>query len=188
MRIFADDSVLEITYFTEAKMNNVCFIGHRKITKTENLIKSLNETIEKLITNDNASVFLFGSRSDFNDLCYEAVTTLKEKYPHIKRVFVRAEYPHISEDYRNYLLESYEDTYYSDKLLNAGRSVYVERNYDMIDKCAVCVFYYDENYLPNRRMRSKKDLFDYQPKSGTGLAYNYAVQKKKQIINLFEKI
>ena len=31
-----------------------------------------------------------------------------------------------------------------------------------------------------------KDSFtDYQPKSGTAIAYNYAVKKKKEIVNVF---
>ena len=30
----------------------------------------------------------------------------------------------------------------------------------------------------------RRDLFDYQPKSGTAVAYDYAVKKKKEIINV----
>jgi len=48
------------------------------------------------------------------------------------------------------------------------------------------VVYYDENYLPPRRKTGRRDLFDYQPKSGTAVAYDYSVKKKKEIINLFE--
>ena len=36
---------------------------------------------------------------------------LKIKHPEIKRIYVRAEFPVIGEDYRKYLLESYEETY-----------------------------------------------------------------------------
>lgn len=43
--------------------------------------------------------------------------------------------------------------------------------------------YYNENYLPPKRKKSKRDLFDCQPKSGTKVAYDYAVKKKKHIIN-----
>ena len=69
----------------------------------------------------------------------------------------------------------------------AGKAVYVKRNCHMIDKSSVCVVFYDENYLPARRKQSRRDLFDYQPASGTGIAYQYAVKKKKKIINIFSE-
>ena len=56
----------------------------------------------------------------------------------------------------------------------------------MINHSKFCVVYYDENHLPPRRKNSRRDLFDYQPKSGTAVAYSYAITKKKTIINTFE--
>ena len=164
--------------------NTCCFFGHRKINLTEDLKSKLRVTMEKLIVDEKVDMFLFGSRSDFDDLCYEIVTELKEKHPHIKRVYVRAEYPFIDESYRNYILESYEDTYYPERMENAGRASYVERNQEMINQSDVCVVYYDENYAPPRRRNSRRDLADYQPKSGTKIAYDYAVRKGKTIINV----
>ena len=95
--------------------NTCCFIGHRKINETEDLKSKLIEAIEKLIAENSVDTFLFGSKSRFNSLCLETVTELKEKYPYIKRVYVRAEYPYISKNYKNYLLERYEDTYYPER-------------------------------------------------------------------------
>ena len=164
--------------------NTCCFFGHRKINLTEDLKSKLRVTMEKLIVDEKVDMFLFGSRSDFDDLCYEIVTELKEKHPHIKRVYVRAEYPFIDESFRNYILESYEDTYYPERMENAGRASYVERNQEMINQSDVCVVYYDENYAPPRRRNSRRDLADYQPKSGTKIAYDYAVRKGKTIINV----
>ena len=66
---------------------------------------------------------------------------------------------------------------------NAGRASYVERNQEMINKSDFCIVYYDENYAPPKRKNSRRDLTDYQPKSGTKIAYDYAVKKKKIIIN-----
>lgn len=126
------------------KDKTCCFFGHRTINETEELKSKLIEIIEKLIVDEKVDTFLFGSNSQFNSLCLELVTEIKEKYPHIKRVYVRAEYPYISEHYKNYLLESYEDTYYPEKILNSGRAAYVERNYEMIDKSHYCIVYYDE--------------------------------------------
>ena len=149
-----------------------CFFGHRKINETEELKLKLVEIIEKLIVDEKVVTFLFGSKSRFNSLCLELVTEIKEKYPHIKRVYVRAEYPDINEQYINYLLESYEDTYYPEHIRSSGKAAYVERNYDMIDNSHYCIVYYDEQSAPTTR------------KSGTKIALDYAVKKEKRIINI----
>ena len=149
-----------------------CFIGNRKTQETEELRERLFENVENLIVEKEVDTFLLGSKSNFNSLCYEVVSKLKEIYPHIKRIFVRAEYPYISEDYRKFLLESYDDTYYPKSVLGAGRAVYVKRNYEMIDNSDYCVFYYNEKCTPTTR------------KSGTKIALDYAKDKKKQIFLL----
>ena len=149
-----------------------CFFGHRTINETELLKKQLYEIIENLIRDKNTDTFLFGSKSRFNDLCYETTTKLLTKYPHIKRVYVRAEYPDIDDSYEKYLLKKYEDTYYPERALGARRGVYIERNFDMIRKSQICVVYYNEDCLPTTR------------KSGTGIALSYAKRLKKQLIIL----
>lgn len=154
------------------KENTCCFIGHRKTEETENLKLQLKAVIENLITAENVDTFLFGSKSQFNSICYELVTEIKEKFPHIKRVYVRAEYPYIDNYYTEYLLEKYEYTYYPERALNSGKAVYIERNCEMIDKSKFCVIYFDKRIFPKRR------------KSGTEIAYNYAVKQNKLIIRL----
>ena len=166
------------------KENTCCFFGHRTINETDELKFKLTEIIEKLIAEKQVDTFLFGSKSRFDSLCLELVTKLKEKYPHIKRIYVRAEYPEINESYRAYLLEDCEDTYYPERIKGAGKASYVDRNCEMIDKSNFVIVYYDENYVPPRRKNSRRDLTDYQPKSGTKLAYDYAVKKDRQIINI----
>lgn len=149
-----------------------CFLGHRKINETEELKSELIKIIEKLITEEQVDTFLFGSKSQFNSLCLELVTDVKKKFSHIKRIYIRAEYPYINEQYKNYLLESYEDTYYPEKILNSGKASYVKRNYEMIDKSHFCVFYYDEKNTPTNR------------KSGTKLALEYAIKRGKKIVRV----
>ena len=163
-----------------------CFFGHRKIAEADSLKIKVYEVMENLILHNNVDTFLMGSKSDFDRLCRKVVSKLKEKYTHIKRIYVRAEYPDINEDYENYLLESCEETYYPQKLRNAGRAVYVERNFEIIDKSDICIVYFNDNYLPSRRKNAKRDLSDYQPKSGTKVALDYAIKKKKEIINMYE--
>ncbi len=149
--------------------NTCCFIGHRTVDETDELKRRLRETVEKLINEKNVSIFLFGSKSRFNDLCYRITSEIRQKYPHIKRVYVWAEYPVISEDYKKYLLKKYEDTYYPEKILNAGRAVYIERNREMIKRSRFCVTYYKQR---------KTDGY----KSGTEIAFNYAASLSDRVI------
>ncbi len=155
---------------TEATFHSCCFLGHRTINETDKLRTKITEAVEKLIADENVDTFLFGSKSEFDRLCRELVTELKEKYPRIKRIYVRAEFSVINESYTNYLLKFYDDTYYPEKLLRAGRAAYVERNYEMIDHSQHCIVYYDEEYAPTN------------PKSGTKIALEYAIKKKKSIL------
>lgn len=146
-----------------------CFIGHREICNTSALRNQLYQLIEKLITDKHVDVFLFGSKSKFNSLCYALTTQLKRQYPHIRRVYVRSEFPVIRDDYQNYLMECYEDSYYPEDIIGAGRSVYIKRNEIMIDQSQYCIFYYQESYKPRNR------------NSGTKLALDYATRHKKRI-------
>lgn len=152
------------------KENTCCFFGHKTINESEELKSRLYKTIERLIVNENVDTFLFGSKSQFTDLCHKIVSQTKEKYPYIKRVYVRAEFPVISDNYKDYLLESYEDTYYPKKIIASGRAAYVERNFEMINQSRICVVYYDESYAPITR------------KSGTKIALDYATKHKKDIL------
>ena len=162
-----------------------CFFGHRKINKTPELIERLTKEIKVLVTEKDVNVFYFGSKSQFDDLCHKVTTELKEKYPHIKRVYVRAAFQHIPDWYEDSLFKHYEDTYFPEHMENAGKASYVERNQEMINKSDFCVVYYDENYAPPRRKNSRRDLTDYQPKSGTKVALEYAIKKGICINNVF---
>lgn len=166
-------------------MTTCCFIGHRNVTASIDLSCKIRLTVKKLIEEDGVSNFLFGSRSRFDDLCRDIVAELKNEYPDVKLTYVRERYPRIPAYYESYLLESYDATFMPKKLENAGMATYVERNKIMIDDSDFCVFYYDENYNPPMKKRHKQARSCFQPKSGTKIAYSYAIQKKKRIVNLF---
>lgn len=148
-----------------------CFVGHRKIKRTKELEFQVITLVEDLIVNKKVATFLFGSKSEFDTMCLEIVGLLRNKYPHIKRVYVRAEYPYINEEYKKYLLKYYDETFFPEFLLNAGKSVYVQRNYYLIDTSDYCIFY----FLQNKSYTSIK--------SGSKLAFEYATKKKKKIFN-----
>ena len=69
----------------------VCFIGHRTVDNAEQVKAKLLDALSTLIKN-GADTFLFGSKSDFDTLCWEVVTSLKGQFPHLKRVCYTA--PH----------------------------------------------------------------------------------------------
>ena len=170
------------------KEKTCCFFGHRKIDETAELKDKLFGIIENLIINEKVDTFFFGSKSQFDGLCYEIVTALKEKHPHIKRIYVRSAFQHIPDWYEDSLLKHYEGTYFPEHMENAGRASYVERNQEMINKSKFCVVYYNENYAPPRRKNSRRDLTDYQPKSGTAVAYEYANKRNNILINIFTNL
>lgn len=158
----------------------VSFVGHRHITITEEIIVRLNKLIKHLIEKENVKYFLFGSQSEFDKLCLDITTKIKKIYPKIQRIFIRAEFPYISQHYYMYLLKSYDETLFPKKILNAGKKIYVERNFFMIDNSDFCVFYYDKNYSPQIKAGNTRNVFSSN--SGTKLAYDYAIKRKKKII------
>ena len=182
-----------------------CFIGHRKIERTDEMVERLKDIINDLIFNKGVKTFLFGSRSQFDDLCHEIVTELQKKNPQIKRIMYtcRSEYAVKKEEKedlekswsnllkRDVKLKDYDGEMMSERLLLAGKASYVERNQDMIDTSDYCVFYYNSEYQPPKRKYSKRDVSEYQAKSGTELAFDYANQRKRSgkdisVINIFE--
>lgn len=183
-----------------------CFIGHRSIELTDDLLQQLKGTIKRLILEEGVRYFLFGSRSAFDDLCHHIVTEFQNEYPHIVRVAYtrRSEYAVKAEEkaklersWASVLktevkLKDYDAEVQSDRVYSAGKASYVERNQEMIDDSDFCIFYYNEAYHPPKRKRTNRDLSTYQPKSGTRLAYEYAVQKSKNdekvVINTFLSI
>lgn len=157
-----------------------CFIGHRTITVTNELCERIRTTVLDLIDNQGVDTFLFGSRSQFDELCLKIVTEIKEIRPHIRRIYVRAEYPYISADYEKYLLTFYDETYMPENIIHAGKAIYIERNRHMIDSSDFCIFYYTEN-------ASHHHSHTIVP-SGTKLAYHYGLSKQNIIINLFPSV
>lgn len=177
-----------------------CFIGHRTISNADHLKIRLTDTIIGLITN-GIDTFLFGSKSEFDTLCWEVVTALQKQFPHIKRIsfnaphetaFTSKEERENSEQFfsrmtkREVRFTDYEDAINSQKSVNANKNAYIMRNQEMIDNSDICVFYYNKDYLPPTRKAPNRFLPDYQPKSGTSIAFQYATAKKKKILNMFE--
>ena len=156
----------------------ICFIGHRTIANEEQLIPRLKETILNLIKS-GADTFLFGSKSQFDDICLETVSLFKKDYPNIKRVYVRSSYPTIDSFYEKYLLDFYEETYFPKGVENAGRCSYIKRNQNMIDSANICIFYYNSEYTPPVKKAKKHSSLTptQERKSGTAIAQNKRISR-----------
>ena len=179
-----------------------CFIGHRVIEVTDELVSRLFSEAEKLILS-GVTRFFFGTRSDFNSLCHKVISELKVKYPQVTRIAFTSFHETVVLQneakryeatmsrllHREVHLEGYEQEITPEALRKSGKATYVERNQMMIDACDHCIFYYDENYRPKRRELSRKFLHNTlsSARSGTELAYRYALHKKKTVINVFSE-
>ena len=178
------------------------FFGHRNTKLTFNLEQKLYHILEELIVNHGVSTFLFGSRSNFDFICHKLVTNLKQKYPQIKRIaytckhetcILQNELPKWEKIYSYHTqqkisLLGVEKEHPYNSNLNPSKASYIKRNQEMIDNSSFCIFYYDVNYLPPKRKYYKTALTFYQPQSGTAIAYKYAKQKNKTIINIFNHL
>ncbi len=163
-----------------------CFFGHRNAVLADEQKIKLVQIIETLIVQEKVDTFLFGSKSDFDRLCYETVCELKKIYPHIRRIYVSVYPPSIYDKDTSNLPRGYEETYYLDGIRRAGKATYVKRNYKMIDSSQFCVVYFDEDYEPPKPRRKSIYLPEFQPKSGTKVAYEYARKKEKIIFNVLK--
>ena len=141
-----------------------CFIGHRKIENKANLFEQLKLCVQDLIIKSNINTFLFGSRSEFTDLGLNVVSELKDSYPHIKRVYIRAEYERISNDYENYLLTFYEKTYVQNQIM--GRAL-LESMMIMNGRCIV-------SYIDRKTMEFLNKMTFYNPEADYMRGFIYA--------------
>ncbi len=149
---------------------NVCFTGHREISVTENLLKRLESTLEKLII-QGAEDFYAGGAVGWDTLCELEVLNLKKKYPHIKLHLVL---PCSSEEQTKKWNKSEKNQYY--EILEKADSVeYVSENYSkdcmkkrnfrLIEYAECCICYY--------KVKA----------SGTGQTVRMAERKNIPIIN-----
>ena len=163
---------------------SVCaFFGHREIFGDVNVLyNKVKKVVERLII-QGCSTFLFGSKSSFNDLCYNVVTNLKYKYPHISRTMytcfhelaIKQEEKIYIEKMKDTIVENSRIKFFDDsKNINEakGKMSYIIRNRRMIDDSQYCIFYYLEDYLVIKGRKT----------SGTEIALNYAKKNNKQII------
>ncbi len=167
-------------------MKACSFFGHRDTPQTEELKQKLRETVERLITEEGVDNFLFGSRSNFDELSYIVVTELKVKYPYIRRIAYLCRHEsgcYVGEGARlkqqikqitgrDVYVREFEEIKKSDRVNSAGRASYVERNYWMVDESDVTII------CCNKIVQT----------SGTGIAYEYAQKRNRVRIILIKAL
>ncbi|MDE6757951.1 MAG: SLOG family protein [Clostridia bacterium] len=169
----------------------VAFIGQINSLDKEQ-VKSVFEIvkarIEKLITEDGADEFIFGSSSTFSDLCYIAVTELKEKYPDIQRYYISM-FSKLGKKYKKQLSESFERCQYPATNREMGRLPHIKVDQLIIDACDLIVTYYDKDEVQYYKYYEETQITLYNnntpPMSKTKIALNYAFKNDKEFINLF---
>lgn len=147
--------------------------GHSKIEITKELENNLISTFEMLITKENVKYFYFGGFGEFDDLCWQVVTKLKDKYPKIYRIFCLSDLRHQRKSKRPLWLndEDYEEITYLDLSFDYWFTRIYFRNCEMIDRSDFVVFY-----------------VNHSERSGAYKALQYAIKKKRQIINIYTNL
>jgi len=155
-------------------MKKICsFFGHKEIEINENLKIKLKEYIENLIQNEHFDMFYFGGFSNFDDLCWQIVTELKEKHNHIKRIYCLTDQRHLRPSKRPKWLknEDYEDFIYLPLTYEYWVKRIYYRNCEMINSSNLVIF-----YITNTE------------NSGAFKAMQYAQKKKIKFINFADII
>ena len=153
------------------EIHKICsFFGHREIEVTKELIKELKYKIEDLVVNENVVIFYFGGFGMFDELCWKVVTELKLNHHYIKRIFCLSDPRHlrVNKRPRNLRNEDYEDFIYLDLDFDWWYQRIYYRNVEMIKQSDFVIFYVKNT-----------------SNSGAYKAYQYAVRKKKNIVNMF---
>lgn len=152
----------------------VCsFFGHRETTLEvdEQLKPQLKEIIVNLIKNENYQIFIFGGLGDFDNLCHQVVTELKNEYPFISRWFCLYDPRHEYNEKKRPYYVNYD---------NFEEIKYLYLHYDN---------WYDRIYYRNVEIMNMSDfiIFYAENRKGSGAykAVKHAIRKKIKHINLF---
>ena len=146
------------------------FFGHREIKETRELIEATRAEVLRAIE-AGCRTFYFGGYGEFDQLCYQIVTRLKEEHVDlgIERIYCVPQERYLRKKSRYFDSEEYEDIIYLTPSFEGWyKSIYF-RNCAMIDESAFVIFYAEE-----------------RAESGAYKAFKYAKRKKdKSIVNLW---
>ena len=148
----------------------VAIIGSNECDRSAFLAMRTWEVLTKLVTNEGANIFLFNNGGQFDSDCWEVVSQLKMRTSKIERHYYHGGFDY-DVGYVSYMKEFYEKVFFPEKGIPLRSHL---RNRKMIDECDVLVTYYYDLQL------------EEEPKAPVALAVEYAREKKKRIINLYD--
>ena len=161
-----------LSWWISMKKDKICsFFGHRKVIMTEELYTTTTAEIKKAV-DLGCRVFYFGGFGEFDALCYQIVTKIKEEMPEkkIQRVYCVEQERYLRKKPKYFRGGDYEEIIYLTPAFEWWyKSIYF-RNCAMIDKSDLVIF-----YAENRE------------NSGAYKAYSYAKKKKKRLVNIFKE-
>lgn len=157
-----------IFFMTTYEKTCSCF-GHSDVEITDDLRARTRKEIDRAV-DDGVRIFLFGGRSDFDDLCYDLVTEKKNANPglDIKRVFCFALDDQLRKPPRWFIKKEYEALECPAKDFDYWYTAIYYRNLAMIDRSDLILFFVER-----------------RENSGAYKTYQYAVKKHKCFVNLF---
>ena len=165
-------SVANYNIVVNTSLINTCsFFGHRQVNKTKEIYFKIRDIVENLI-NGGCKTFFFGGFGEFDLMCYEIVTELKQQYADIKRIFCVTDEKHLNELKRpKWLKEKIYEEY-----------IYLYLKYD---------YWYTKIYYRNCEIVKNSDFVVFYAKndanSGAYKILKYAKKIKKPFVNLIEK-
>ena len=152
-------------------MKSCSFFGHREIDITERLYVTTAREITRAV-DGGCRDFYFGGYGEFDALCLEIVTKIKEERPEleIRRIYCVPQERYLRKRVRYFKREDYDEiTYLMPSFEGWYKSIYF-RNCAMIDRSDLVIFY-----------------AEIRENSGAYKAYKYAKRKNKEMVNLWEK-
>ncbi len=157
---------------------SACFTGHREISENpKKLSERLYAVLEKLITEENVTVFYTGGANGFDTIAALDVLKLKSKYPDIRLHLVlpcsneeqtKNWTPTQKYDFKSVLGQADSVEYTSEHFYKGCMG---KRNARLVENASdYCICYLDPDH-----------------KSGTAQTVNMSKEKGLTIINLFQK-
>ena len=148
------------------EVKSCAFFGHRKIEERSKIKEKVKAFLIEKIENENFRRFYFGGFGEFDDICYEIVTELKQRYSDIKRCFCVVD----------------------EKWLNKKPKWLEKIEYEEIISFALAFeWWYKRIYFRNCAMIDQSDFVVFfvvdKENSGANKSLVYAKSKKKSLIN-----
>ena len=147
-------------------MIKITFCGHKNcFDKSEKLNELLYDTLRGLLRESPEAVFYLGDYGQFDRICNGVLKELQKEYLCLRRVFVT---PYLEPSYSHlrYAAEDYDEILFPFTDSVMPKYAITRRNEWMVDRADVVIAYVEHEW------------------GGAAKTLEYAVKKKKRIVNL----